>query len=296
MRNAGDPRLFGAISLYRQTGQLGAAYTAAASIRKNMALAPSIDNFLDARKEDAVLVEIGKLAIANQLLRSERASTLAFNESNLHNRLEFSRIKENWLTVLFRLLVERRDYTSFLVAIRKIKFVCFNYDRIIERFFFLATESYFEVDPNQVAEDLSSNLSIVHPYGVLGRLRSQVIGSGFGADVSGSELGRISAGIRTFTEGVLDVALVSRIQEYISSSDVVCFLGFAFHPMNVGILQSNGHALTKIVGTSRGLSTVTEEIVAGELKDVFGTNLQPEFISIDAAKIVSHYAAFFSGR
>lgn len=296
-RSLSDPKIYRAIERkYQPLRQMQQAIKAAASIRKNMGLAPSIDNFLDARKHDPVLVYIGKLAIARQLLLSERASTLAFDESNTYNRLEFSRMKENWLKCLFRILVEGRDYEAFLKALTQIRFLCFNYDRVIERFFFLATESYFEKEEGLVAEDLGRVLNVVHPYGVLGRLRSQVIGSGYGADLNEDDLVEVASGIRTFTEGVGASPSMSEIGDFVGSSEAICFLGFAFHPINVGLLKSNASAAQKIIGTSRGLSPVTCGIVRAELKRNMRTSVEPEFLSLSASELVSHFSAYFSGR
>ena len=57
----------------------------AKQISRNMALAPSIDNYLDTHKENPQLVEIGKLAIANAIMKAEQASSLKIDENNMYN-------------------------------------------------------------------------------------------------------------------------------------------------------------------------------------------------------------------
>ncbi|MDB4111076.1 hypothetical protein N9571_00750, partial [Yoonia sp.] len=44
----------------------------ARQISRNMQLAPSIDNYLDTHKDNKALVNVGKLAIANAIIKAEK--------------------------------------------------------------------------------------------------------------------------------------------------------------------------------------------------------------------------------
>ncbi len=89
----GDMELRRAIGvLAQQTGESTATYiNSARQISRNMALTPSIDNYLDTHRNDANLVNVGKLAIANAIIKAERRSTLYIDEANTYNRLNFSK-------------------------------------------------------------------------------------------------------------------------------------------------------------------------------------------------------------
>ncbi|KIN71171.1 hypothetical protein [Sulfitobacter guttiformis] len=110
-------------------------YGVAQQISRNMALAPSIDNYLDTHKENEYLVKVGKLAIANAIIKAERGSTLTIDDSNIYNRLDFSKTKNTWAAVFFKIIAAKRDYTSFVSALQNITFISFNYDRCIKQFF-----------------------------------------------------------------------------------------------------------------------------------------------------------------
>jgi hypothetical protein len=118
-------------------------YSTANWVSENMGLAASIDNFLDAHRERTLLPEIGKIAIACALLDSEKNSALWFDWQKEQKNSGFADFPPNWLTTLFRLLTTQRDFQAFRNALRSFRFVTFNYDRVIEKFFSDAINSYY---------------------------------------------------------------------------------------------------------------------------------------------------------
>ena len=132
---------------------------AAKFIARNMLLAPSIDNFIDTHKADSLITSLGKLAITQSILKSERSSPIFVDPSNVYNRIAFNRTSATWAQVFFKYIVAQRDFAAFLGAMSNITFVSFNYDRCIEHFLVLAAQSYFGLDANganQVKETLGS--------------------------------------------------------------------------------------------------------------------------------------------
>jgi hypothetical protein len=101
-------------------------------IRKNILLAPSIDNFLDTRKHDPLIVSFGKMAIVQSILRAESTSSLSNNEQGKLQDIE--RAQETWLFSLFNMLVSQCDLDKFKARLSEIVFVSFNYDRCIKHF------------------------------------------------------------------------------------------------------------------------------------------------------------------
>ena len=112
-----------------KTGKSGVdnqAYIEASNkIAQNAPLAPSIDNFLHTRRGEPFLVEVGKLLIAYEILKAERASRLFVDPHSPPLRLDYSARHskddlapgKSWLAQLFKLLVSQRGYPDFKSAI-----------------------------------------------------------------------------------------------------------------------------------------------------------------------------------
>ncbi|MFC6636690.1 hypothetical protein GV827_15090 [Sulfitobacter sp. JBTF-M27] len=147
LRPGNGRELFVALRDYaaRQGKPVAPLQEATLFISENMALAPSIDNFLDTHKSDEEIVLVGKIAIANAILAAERTSKLPVDPSNIYNRMRFEELRETWASVFFKIIVVKRDYEAFLAAISSITFISFNYDRCIKQFFTHAARSYFRL-------------------------------------------------------------------------------------------------------------------------------------------------------
>lgn len=270
----------------------------AQEIRENMGLAPSIDNYLDAHRDNLERVWVGKLAIAEAIRAAERKSNLFVDTSNANNRLSFSSLPDNWLSELFRVLVAEQDMMSFVANLKKCRFVCFNYDRVIEQFFFYAISSYFELSKPKAIEICQDNLNIVHVYGSAGELDFQQHNPGFDKHSHRLDLAQSAAGIRTFTEGVNDELLVAEIRDAIETSDLCVFLGFAFHPLNIEALRAEvEYSAKRVVGTSYGLSAENLSIALNEMRHrFFPVGTEFEFQPIKCVDLIRYHSAYLSGR
>lgn len=245
-------------SLERQDGsRWNPAFLAevAGKIRKNMGLAPSIDNFLDTKQAEEGFAEVGKIAIARAILRAEARSPLYFDTSNFYNAPNFAQFPRNWLTELFRILVIRKGRQEFVAALDSCYFVTFNYDRTIEQFFHQAIRSYFDLEPPEVEEICAQYLHVFHVYGSLGELTGTNPVK-FGEWEGPANIKNAAAQIRTFTEGVLDSTGIQFARHWISEADVLCFLGFGFLDLNLTALApSEGleYNHEKVIGTAKGV-------------------------------------------
>lgn len=245
---------------------------AAWAIRDNMPLAPSIDNFLHSRRAEPIIVELGKVLIARAILKAEKSSKLYIDPAASNRTLAFEDLSETWASRLFKLMVAAGDSDSFISGLTNISFVSFNYDRCIEQFIVNASETYFPPTPD-CRERVVEALEVLHPYGAVGSLTwgSQQTDK-FGAEVVGEVLYKISQGIRTFTEGS-----VSEVQEAIaqrlSEAEVLVFLGFAYHPLNMELMKAKNSRfeIRNVFGTSKGLSEDSE----GRIKHELRTNFNP---------------------
>lgn len=267
----GDWELMRAIeALSRQTKVRLAVYgNAAQQISRNMALAPSIDNYLDTHKDNPNLVNVGKLAIANAIIKAEHQSSLYINPNNTFNRLDFAKTTNTWTAVFFKIIAAKRDYASFLKALSNITFISFNYDRCIKQFFGNAAASYFELDGQKIEEVLTA-IRVIHPYGVIGELNvsnNHVVG--YGLEANGGRILSASNNIRTFTEGVADRSLLDSIKKPLEQAELVIFLGFSFIDINMQILRPDRAQAKRVLATAKGRSEDTKLSLKNNIEQNF---------------------------
>lgn len=241
---------------------------AAWRIRDNMSLAPSIDNFLDTHRNDALLVDFGKIAICHSIQMAESSSSLRVDRNRSNPTINFPAIKGTWLEQLFKLLAAQRNFDDFLVALSQITFVSFNYDRCIHQFFHFACISYFDLDQEH-QQKLLSALKVIYPYGTVGPFVASSINTNFGNVTYQGQLIEASRQIRTFTEGA-ESSLNKEVRREIESSEIVMFLGFGFLQLNMDLLfQNQRFRPIRVLGTGKGLSKDSISEVESELSDIF---------------------------
>src|SRR5207249_1489202 len=119
-----------------------------------------------------------------------------------------------------------------------VSFICFNYDRCIEHYFFYALQNYYGIKAEE-AQQIMRSVPIVHPYGRVGPLPWEPSGGvSFGAKLTAPGLLEVTQQIRTFTEEARDENLGLEIQRLIDQAEVIVFLGCAYHSLNLQILKS----------------------------------------------------------
>ena len=256
--NSGDRVLVQAFErLPRADGQrwsLAGLANVATRIRANMGLAPSIDYFLDSKRDKEGWSEVGKLLIARCILTAERVSRLYFDRNKANAAPGFADLPLNWLSELFRILTARSGLDGFREGLRSCRFITFNYDRTIEQFFHQAIKSYFDLGPHEVDQVCTEDLMVAHVYGSLGEVNCVQPG-GYGNSEDPHFLIEAAQSISTFTESIEDDDNTERVREWIKSSDVVAFLGFGFLPLNLKAIFANTNyaGKGKILGTVYGI-------------------------------------------
>lgn len=228
----------------------------------------SIDNLLDAHRNDRHISSIGKLAIAEAILQAERKSSL-FNKPEQSGTFRLQDLSGTWLIPLLQMLTEGVPKEESEYIFSNVSFIVFNCDRCLEEFLPKALSLYYGHDENH-SNQLIRNARIIHPYGRVGELGE---GDSLKTVAFGSQrydLHKIARGIRTFTEGLRYNEHADEIKHIISRSDQVIFLGFAFHPINMDILSvSRENAIQKIFGTTIKLSDAAVRSVTGAICQAF---------------------------
>lgn len=247
-------------------------FSAAKLICGGMPQAPSIDNFIDSHRSNPQIAEVGKLAIASEILKAERASKLFISPRNIHNKLDFQRVSDSWFNSFFQLLALNAQEEDLAERLQRVRVVSFNYDRTIEHFLFHSIQNYYGCSPDRAA-DILKHLTVLHPYGKVGHLPWQNTGVcvPFGGDIHSSALLQVSKGLRTFTEGTSDTeSQIESIRSAVFDAEILTFLGFAYHELNLELLFNPPRDTLKrpekqVFGTAMGLSESNKKAIALEL-------------------------------
>ena len=280
-------------------GSVDDYYQAARLICAGMPQAPSIDNFIDSHRSNTRIAEVGKLAIASSILKAERQSTLFINPTNIYNKLDFSRVAETWFNSFFQLICLNSQEEDLPSRLSRVRVITFNYDRTLEHYLFNSIQNYYGSSPERTAEILS-HLTVLHPYGQVGNLPWQNCGVQvpFGGDMHLSSLIQVSTGLRTFTEGTSEQeSQIEQVRESIFEADILAFLGFAYHELNIQLLFGAEQDIPvrhskKVFGTAMGLSESNKKAIAAELAVLgrFDTSKITLRRELSAAQLLPEYS------
>ncbi|WP_407471101.1 hypothetical protein [Xanthomonas campestris] len=246
-------------------------FDAATRIGIGISHAISIDNLIDSHRGDKLIEAAGKISIVECIASAEQHSRLALI-TNLSK--VFMGIDTCWLSPFVARLFENCHWSALGERLSRVCFIIFNYDRCVEHYLINAIISHYGKTADEAAA-LLNEVSFIHPYGTIGRLPWQT-GSreamDFGSTPQGHQLLALSKQIRTFTEQKSDDERVEQLREKVAYSKRVIFLGFAYHRINMQLLQLSDEDRQKsassrpTIGTAFGMSQADIDIVTDELK------------------------------
>lgn len=257
---------------------IGATMERAAWLSSVALMAPSIDNLLHSHRDDPKVDKIGKIFICKTILQAEANSFLADTlQRDGHTRVfELVRqtasgpeyISDKWIGKLFSLLVEMRNFHEFLSLLRRLNFLCFNYDRCIEHAVTSLATRYYRLTAEQAQEVLEA-IKITHIYGSVGALRLwQGRLEGFGNTCT--PLALVADGIQTFTDDTRRMEVKSIVEEVLGRSSIAVFLGYGFLQINNRLLfEGRTFDFNKVLATVRGLSDASISVVRSEVEQAF---------------------------
>lgn len=244
---------------------------AARMISRAMPQAPSIDNYIDAHRDNNLIEECGKLAIARCILQAETNSAMWFSRRNSYNDIDFKRLETTWYNAFFQQIVLGCRTGDIAEKLSKVAIITFNYDRCIEHFLHRSLCNYYGIGEDDAAA-LMENLCVYHPYGDLGAMTWASVRDGvdFGLDPNAHQLLEISSRLKTFTEGTDKThSDIVEIRQLLAKTERVAYLGFAFNPQNMDLLYGPRTAVkpakSSVFGTAYGLSDSDVGIIKQEL-------------------------------
>jgi len=202
----------------------------------------SVDAFLEHRPD---FLEVGKAAMAAVLLPCERHEVLFAPKGGDWYQYVFNKMNASFDEL------DRND----------VVFLTFNYDRSLEYYLITAIRNAYRKTFAEAAAKVKK-LKIVHLYGDLGELdeaaaqrwRTPTLdGAAVKAAASRIHIIHSAAGDQNFQVG----------RHWLERAEVVCFLGFGYHPINVKRMLdsiSRGEGV-RALGTANGMG-VAERISA----------------------------------
>jgi hypothetical protein len=268
---------------------LGPYLKASWRIRDGIPLSISIDNFIDAHQGDKELELCGKLAIVRSILEEEKKSLLYCNPSVPTATLNYQALEFTWYNAFMMLLTENCVVQQLDDRLSCISLIVFNYDRCIEHFLYHSLQTYYGIDQTDAAS-LVKKIQIYHPYGTVGALPwyggEHTIT--FGGETNPKQLLDLAGQIKTFTEGTdPNSSEVTEIRRRFTESQIVLFLGFAYHKLNLDLIRppsSDRHpAIEKVryFGTAKGISDSDCGVICSDLRKLAGARREKIMIRND---------------
>lgn len=277
----GDPVLLSALRShigppYSRDNELVPFLEAAKTIREGLPLVMSIDNFIDIHREDKWIELCGKLAIARSILNAERKSKLYVDRTRPFDHPDYKKLTGTWFIEFFRLLTENCGLNELANRLSSVRIVVFNYDRCVEHYLYHSLQTVYRMGPEQAAH-LVNGLEIYHPYGTVGTLPWQGKEGSveFGGEPEGAQLLSLASQIKTFTEGTDPTSsAISIIRQRVQEADILVFLGFAFHRLNMKLLAEPRSVKSSKKGsyfaTALKISRSDCDIITGEIAAMKG--------------------------
>lgn len=251
IRVFGDQLLWQSIQAAIESDEIQSIDTAIAhaqSIIAGIHQVGSVDQYLDTHHSNPEIQLIAKLAIARAILNAESNSSL--NE-RLRPRNADSVLspdeggpdydRKYWLEAFFEILSDGCDPDELPKRLSELRFVVFNYDRVLEHYLYNVFRNYFGFNQDVTtggdsAAALVNSIEIIHPYGLVGSLlwspgKNSIA---FGATPSPETLIAIAKGIKTCRHrNSQPQGEDFPLRRMLLASSQIVFLGFAFHQSNM---------------------------------------------------------------
>ena len=144
-----------------------------------------------------------------------------------------------------------------------------------------ALQKYYLLEPSE-AYELVNSIEIYHPYGSVGYLpwMSSSNSLDFGADHDGRKVLALSGQIKTFTEGTdPDSSEINAIKKHITETNRIAFIGFAFHKLNMELMQPGFLQLGDVdnvhcYATTYGISNSDKSVIIKQINGLFDSNVK----------------------
>jgi hypothetical protein len=232
-------------------------YTKAANLLANAIPAfVSVDEALHYVSGSVEAIEVGKIAIIDQILAAERKSKLAFDQ----NTGRIRSLPDGWLAEMLSIAAAGLRRSELATIFDHVTFVNFNYDRVIEQYLYWALQENLSATAEQAAH-IVSNLNMLRPYGSIGKFSQNFNDQlGFGSTAYSDPFARLeSLGTYTDQRPMHDLA---EMDNALHVAKLIIFLGFGYHTSNVDLIKRppGGGGLT-VMGTVTGIHQSNLDVI-----------------------------------
>ncbi len=229
-----------------------------------MTLSASIDNYVDAHRNDPAIELIAKVSIAAVLIDAERQSLL-YSQTDTDDHFSFAKIADTWYVRFFRLLCANIAVVDVSQLFSNVRFIIFNYDRCVERFLRLALTTYYGL-PEQQAAEIVNGCILLHPYGVLGEFppnQHDTRGVPYGGRRYANNYNNIIPTLKTSHQSIEDKSFLTAIQRTVGWAEHIVFLGFGFHQQNMDLLAVKNSSVRRVFSSTYRISTSDKNVIYG---------------------------------
>lgn len=222
----------------------------------------SVDEALHYVSGTAEAVEVGKIAIIDQILAAERGSKLAFDRNN--GRVQVPH--DGWLAEMLSIAAAGLKRDELSTVFDHVTFVNFNYDRVIEQYLYWALQESLSASAEEAA-GIVSRLNILRPYGSIGKFSPNFSDQfAFGTTAHFDPFARLgSLGTYTDQKPMHDLAAM---QNAIHGAKLIIFLGFGYHNSNVDLIQHmQGNGSGVVMGTVTGIHKSNHDLICRRIAE-----------------------------
>jgi hypothetical protein len=259
-------------------------FKSASEIIQGLAASTSIDDYLEATKENENgdnLVYCSKLAIISAILNAEKDSCLYVDTNNSYNTLDLKELDKSWYAKFFSTLVQgcdaKDEFKKLRERLNNLTLIIFNYDRCIEQYLYHAFQYRYGISDKESAS-LISEITIIHPYGDVGKLpfqspKKDIQTMDYGGEYSSNHLTELTKRIFTFSDRKKEDDEIKKMRKNFFNADKIIFLGFAFHEQNLKLFKSDRHQNISSVKPECflnvfGVSRSNQEVIKSDLADI----------------------------
>jgi hypothetical protein len=210
----------------------------------------SIDEALHYVGATPEAVEVGKIAIIQEILRAEGESHLCIDRQT--GRLDIESVDGCWMAGLLSMALAGIQRGQLQTAFDKVTFINFNYDRAIEHYLYWALQQRGSATADE-ARQIVENLHMIRPYGSIGPLSFNFSDPySFGGTAHFDPFKGIE-NIRTYTEQN-HLHDADALAKALVEAQLIVFLGFGYHATNLDLLKTIPAAsAASVLGTSVGI-------------------------------------------
>jgi hypothetical protein len=226
----------------------------------------SIDEALHYVGATPEAVEVGKIAIIQEILLAERDSALSVSRKT--GRLDVNNVDGAWIAEMLSMAIAGLQRDKLDTAFDPVTFINFNYDRTIEQYLYWALQERASATADQ-AKQIVAKLNFIRPYGSIGPLSFDTSSpSSYGTTAYFDPFARIG-NMRTYTEQK-PLHDANALTKALVEAKVIIFLGFGYHATNLDLLKatppsSGASIIGTVVGVHRENITVITDRIAHNL-------------------------------